>query len=67
VRRIAALCVAAAALTTAPATGSDPAHGPDTAEPGSVLAVIQKGYQLNNRLLRPARVVVACEPDDSAN
>lgn len=29
------------------------------AEPGSVIAVIQKGYQLNGRLLRPARVVVA--------
>lgn len=26
---------------------------------GSVLAVIQKGYQLNGRLLRPARVIVA--------
>ena len=33
----------------------------ETAEPGSVLAVIQKGYQLNGRLLRPARVVVAGE------
>jgi molecular chaperone GrpE len=32
------------------------------AEPGSVLAVIQKGYTLNGRLLRPARVVVAAEP-----
>ena len=32
------------------------------AEPGSVLAVIQKGYSLNGRLLRPARVVVAAEP-----
>jgi molecular chaperone GrpE len=29
------------------------------AAPGSVIAVIQKGYQLNGRLLRPARVVVA--------
>ena len=28
-------------------------------EPGSVLAVFQKGYTLNGRLLRPARVVVA--------
>lgn len=28
-------------------------------EPGAVVAVIQKGYQLNGRLLRPARVVVA--------
>lgn len=33
----------------------------DTAEPGSVLQVIQKGYQLNGRLLRPARVIVAAE------
>ena len=32
------------------------------AEPGSVLAVVQKGYQLNGRLLRPARVVVAGTP-----
>ena len=32
------------------------------AEPGSVLAVYQKGYALNGRLLRPARVVVAAEP-----
>lgn len=38
------------------------------AEPGSVLTVIQKGYALNGRLLRPARVIVACaepaEPGD---
>lgn len=31
------------------------------AEPGSVLNVIQKGYTLNGRLLRPARVIVAAE------
>lgn len=31
----------------------------DTAEPGSVVAVMQKGYVLNGRLLRPAMVVVA--------
>ena len=30
--------------------------------PNSVLQVIQKGYQLNGRLLRPARVIVAREP-----
>jgi molecular chaperone GrpE len=30
-------------------------------EPGSVLTVVQKGYSLNGRLLRPARVVVAAE------
>ena len=33
----------------------------DTAEPGSVLAVAQKGYSLNGRLLRPAMVVVAAD------
>jgi len=31
-------------------------------EPGSVVTVIQKGYTLNGRLLRPARVIVASEP-----
>ncbi len=34
-------------------------------EPGSVLTVIQKGYSLNGRLLRPAMVVVAAEPAPS--
>jgi len=34
----------------------------DSAEPGSVLTVVQKGYALNGRLLRPARVIVAAEP-----
>jgi len=34
-----------------------------TAEPDSVLTVVQKGYDLNGRLLRPARVIVAMEPD----
>lgn len=34
----------------------------ETAEPGSVLTVVQKGYTLNGRLLRPARVIVAAEP-----
>jgi molecular chaperone GrpE len=33
-----------------------------TAEPNSVLAVIQLGYSLNGRLLRPARVVIARTP-----
>jgi molecular chaperone GrpE len=32
------------------------------AEPGSVLTVVQKGYRINSRLLRPARVIVAAEP-----
>jgi molecular chaperone GrpE len=35
--------------------------------PGSVLAVVQKGYTLNGRLLRPARVLVARAPDPPAN
>jgi molecular chaperone GrpE len=33
-----------------------------TAEPNSVLKVVQPGYELNGRLLRPARVVVARAP-----
>lgn len=41
------------AMTTQPA---------DQAAPNSVLVVIQKGYELNGRLLRPARVVVAAPP-----
>ena len=32
---------------------------PSDAPPNTVLAVVQRGYQLNGRLLRPARVVVA--------
>jgi molecular chaperone GrpE len=35
--------------------------------PGSVLAVVQKGYLLNGRLLRPARVLVARDPDPAAS
>ena len=33
-----------------------------TAEPDSVLQVVQRGYELNGRLLRPARVIVAKAP-----
>lgn len=33
-----------------------------TAEPDSVLQVVQRGYELNGRLLRPARVIVARTP-----
>jgi molecular chaperone GrpE len=33
-------------------------------EPGTIVTVFQKGYTLNGRLLRPARVVVAQEPVD---
>ena len=34
----------------------------NTAEPNSVLQVVQPGYELNGRLLRPARVIVARAP-----
>jgi len=33
-----------------------------TAEPDSVLHVVQRGYELNGRVLRPARVIVAKAP-----
>ena len=36
------------------------------AEPGSVVQVVQKGYALNGRLLRPARVIVAAEAPQGA-
>jgi len=35
----------------------------DTAEPNSVLQVVQTGYSLNGRVLRPARVIVAKAPE----
>jgi molecular chaperone GrpE len=31
----------------------------DTAEPGSVLGVVQRGYRLGDKVVRPARVIVA--------
>lgn len=34
------------------------------APPDSVVVVVQKGYELNERLLRPARVVVAAAPPE---
>jgi molecular chaperone GrpE len=37
----------------------------NTAEPQSVLEVVQRGYELNGRLLRPARVVVAKPPESA--
>jgi len=33
-----------------------------TAEPNSVLQVVQPGYELNGRLLRPARIILARAP-----
>jgi len=35
-----------------------------SAEPNTVLTVYQKGYLLNDRLIRPAMVVVSSSPDD---
>ena len=35
---------------------------PSEAEEGSVIDVVQKGYKLGERVLRPARVVVAAAP-----
>ena len=37
------------------------------AEPGSVIEVFQKGYTVNGRLARPARVIVAKEPAPEAD
>src|ERR671915_750039 len=40
---------------------------PSEAEEGSVLEVLQKGYRLGDRVLRPSRVVVAGPTKDAAN
>ena len=42
------------AMTLAPSTAVEPNH---------ICQVIQKGYRLHDRLLRPARVIVAKAPD----
>ena len=34
-----------------------------SAEPGSVLRVLQKGYALHDRVVRPAMVIVAKAPE----
>jgi len=36
---------------------------PSDAEEGSVIEVVQKGYKLGDKVLRPARVVVAAPPE----
>ena len=36
---------------------------PSEADEGSVIDVVQKGYRLGDRVLRPARVVVAARPE----
>jgi molecular chaperone GrpE len=40
---------------------------PSEAEEGSVLDVLQKGYRLGDRVLRPARVVVAAAKDTNGD
>ena len=40
---------------------------PSEAEEGSVLEVVQKGYRLGDRVLRPARVIVAARPEDDGD
>jgi molecular chaperone GrpE len=39
----------------------------DQAEPNTVIQVVQKGYVLNERLIRPAKVIVAQAPPKSAS
>ena len=39
---------------------------PSEAEEGSVIEVLQKGYKLGDRVLRPARVVVAAPKEETA-
>jgi molecular chaperone GrpE len=39
---------------------------PSEAEEGSVIDVLQKGYRLGDRVLRPARVVVAAVKEENA-
>jgi molecular chaperone GrpE len=45
------------ALTVMPAAG---------VAPNTVIEVVQKGYELNDRLLRAAKVIVARSPDEAA-
>ena len=40
---------------------------PSEAEEGSVIDVVQKGYRLGDRVLRPARVVVAAAREEGPN
>ena len=50
-----------------PAVHEAMAQAPDTSvEPNTVIEELQKGYQLRDRLLRPARVIVARAPEVAA-
>ena len=49
-----------------PALHEAMAQAPDASQaPNTVLEVLQKGYKLHDRLLRPARVIIA-RPADAA-
>ena len=39
----------------------------DGADPGSVLEVVQRGYRLGDKVVRPARVVVAADAGDAGD
>ena len=48
-----------------PALHEAMSQAPDaTVAPNTIVNVLQKGYQLRDRLLRPTRVIVACKPDE---
>ena len=57
---------APAAAGGASGARSVPAAASSAAEPGAVVDVFQKGYTVNGRLARAARVVVAKAPEPSA-
>ena len=40
---------------------------PSEAEEGSVIDVVQKGYALGDRVVRPARVVIAAAPQEASD
>ena len=40
---------------------------PSEAEEGSVIEVLQKGYRLGDRVIRPARVVIASPKADGSD
>jgi molecular chaperone GrpE len=37
----------------------------EDAEPGSVVGVVQRGYRLGDKVVRPARVIVAADPEEA--
>lgn len=56
-------------VESAPGTAFDPAvheavmqQPTNDFEPNAIIQSVQNGYQLHDRLIRPAHVIVACEP-----